>query len=251
MIDIKFLFLMILAFSPPVSSSLPESSQSYLLNHIHCEEQVFKTLGEWSEYYDWKKIKTSNGIQIIESQVKKKNPIIRLEVSTHHSLLIKKAKDKIFSKLFKPENCNPQMKLKYSTDQDVEIATPRQRESSLDFTDSKLEKLLKKSLEQSTSGIIYTWSPNMNLSITGADEIRSLAKKHGLELTLLHDSRASSRDIKSYNFVDSMKMRSKVLMDKGMEIHFPSILIYRNGVLGKYSRPGYDTKESLEKGVLK
>lgn len=245
MLRVSFLLLVNFIFVLPSFSDSSKEANTLLLNHIHCEEQVFKALGEWNDFYEWKKVNSLNGIQIVESQAMRNGPIVRLEITKDSSLLTKRSGNRVQSKLFEKKNCQITQR---STKQSKNL-TKINRLSS--FMNDDLEKVLNKSRLESSSGIIYSWSPNMNLSVVGAREITEISKKLGLELILLHDSRLSSEEIKPFKIKNSLSMRSRILMDKGMEIHFPSIIVYRNGILDRYSRPGYDNAESLVKRVLK
>ena len=55
------------------------------------------------------------------------------------------------------------------------------------FDDQSLQTLLSNSEMNQTSGVIWIWSPRMNLSIYGLSELKPIAALLDLELTVLVD----------------------------------------------------------------
>lgn len=55
------------------------------------------------------------------------------------------------------------------------------------FDDQSLESLLKNSELHQTAGVIWVWSPRMNLSIYGLSELKPIAALLDLKLTVLVD----------------------------------------------------------------
>lgn len=119
------------------------------------------------------------------------------------------------------------------------------------FTDKHLRVLLAQSEIKQSSGLIYIWSPRMNLSILGAHEIQVVAHKLNLEVTFVLDPAAVSEEVKEvvtqYPLLQQTpKLESETLIGMNMKIHFPSLIIYQNGKLLSISRPGYDEPERVE-----
>ena len=127
------------------------------------------------------------------------------------------------------------------------------------FSDESLQSLLAHSAENKTSGVIYSWSPRMPLSIRGVYELRTIAQKMGLEMQLVLDPSAVENEIQQSIaefplLAGTPRLKSSKLVAMSMMIHYPSLIIYKNGHLYPISRPGYDEPERVElylKRVLK
>lgn len=117
------------------------------------------------------------------------------------------------------------------------------------FQDENLEQLLKNSELNQTSGVIWVWSPRMNLSIYGLSELKPIAALLNLELTVLVDPYHPEMSLYDSQFEslfsESLVMSSKALEKYGALLHFPVLIIYKNGKLLLPNRPGYDEPERL------
>ncbi|MBL7543159.1 MAG: hypothetical protein JNL11_05050 [Bdellovibrionaceae bacterium] len=124
-----------------------------------------------------------------------------------------------------------------------------------EFSDLHLQHILETSRLQNTAGLIYAWSPRMPLSILGAEELSVLAAKLNLPLHIVLDPTALEDDVlataKNNFFLEhSPKLDSSILIAMNMKIHYPSLILYKNGQLLNPSRPGYDEPERLENYVI-
>ena len=108
------------------------------------------------------------------------------------------------------------------------------------FKDENLKKLLSKN----KNGIIYLWSPHMTISVQELSEIFLARKKIKAHFTILLDKNADMNLAKKMVTklklpIDYLlKMNSRELEEFGLTIHFPSLVIYKNGKLKKRI-PGY------------
>ncbi len=112
------------------------------------------------------------------------------------------------------------------------------------FDDSSLNQLLALSAQNQTSGVIWVWSPRMNLSGFGMTQLKPIAALLDLEVTVLVDPFLSEDEIRSSQYFEllqnSMVLGSQELIRRGGLLHFPVIFVYKNGELIKNGRPGYD-----------
>jgi len=117
------------------------------------------------------------------------------------------------------------------------------------FTDESLQSLLNSSEIHQTSGVIWIWSPRMNLSIYGLSELKPIAALLDLELTVLvdpHHPELSLYDSRyALLFKESYIMNSQTLEKFGALLHFPVLILYKNGKILLPNRPGYDEPERL------
>lgn len=117
------------------------------------------------------------------------------------------------------------------------------------FDDSSLKQLLAHSAANQTSGVIWVWSPRMNISSFGMTELKPIAALLDLEVTVLVDPFLSEEEVRSNKYFEILKnsqvLDSQELIRKGALIHFPVLFVYKNGQLLTPSRPGYDEPERL------
>lgn len=114
------------------------------------------------------------------------------------------------------------------------------------FTDNTLRELLSDSSDRQTSGAIFTWSTRMNLSLVGVAEIQTICNELNLDLTILLDPAISDQEADQVRkpfyeaTIPSYRLASEYLLKMGLRIHYPSLVIYKNGkIIGSF-RPGYD-----------
>ena len=112
------------------------------------------------------------------------------------------------------------------------------------FNDESLAQLLKNSELNQKSGVIWVWSPRMNLSIFGLSELKPIAALLDLELTVLVDPNHPELVVYNTDYAplmsQSLVMSSKILESQGALLHFPVLIIYKNGKILSPNRPGYD-----------
>lgn len=125
------------------------------------------------------------------------------------------------------------------------------------FTDDYFNKLLEFSAANHTQGVIYTWSPRMNLSILGIQELQPICKELNLGLIILLDPNISDKEAnkapKGFNeaTIPSYRLYSQQIINLGVLIHYPSLIIYKNGqIIGSF-RPGYDEPGRVRQYLLR
>lgn len=124
------------------------------------------------------------------------------------------------------------------------------------FKDTQLKELLANSQEKSLNRLIYVWSPRMPLSILGVEELSQIAYKFSLPLTVLVDPAAVESEIISSArgnplLKNSSRLDSATLVSMSMSIHYPSLVLIKNGKLLRPSRPGYDEPERVEDYLMR
>jgi hypothetical protein len=130
---------------------------------------------------------------------------------------------------------------------------PRAKYLGSVFSDTELEQILSKNQR----GFILSWSPHMPFSALALAAARKVAKAMNLRLTIVMDSGADpvaatkfikEKDLSS--FLDSEKLvrdDSEELIQRGLEIHFPTVIAYSHGQLSSHILPGYAEAELYEK----
>ncbi len=125
-----------------------------------------------------------------------------------------------------------------------------------EFTDQNLLKLLDNSGSKKASGVIYSWSPKMPLSELGVEELAEIATRLKIPLTIVLDPNVPEAEVLAASkgnllLKDSLKLKSATLTAMSMKIHYPSLVIYKNGQLLSPSRPGYDEPERVEEYLIR
>jgi hypothetical protein len=112
------------------------------------------------------------------------------------------------------------------------------------FDDNSLNQLLAHSAANQTSGVIWVWSPRMNISSFGMTELKPIAALLDLEVTVLVDPFLSEEEVYKNKYINllinSQVLDSQELIRRGALVHFPVLFVYKNGQLLTPSRPGYD-----------
>ncbi len=108
------------------------------------------------------------------------------------------------------------------------------------FSDKELSEFVLKN----KTGVIYVWSPRMDLSVKGISEIRKAAQDKKLPLLILLDKdvtpaeklkleKSVGKD--AVKTVDSFELRMR-----HAELHFPAILVFKNKKILSEVKYGYE-----------
>jgi hypothetical protein len=122
-----------------------------------------------------------------------------------------------------------------------------------EFTDIEVGKLIKESAQNRSTTLFYLWSPNMNISVKGVNEIKQVAQEMGMKLVVMADSSAADDRIKKTAMAEGWPwdygytLEADLLKSRNMGIHFPALIVLKNGELSESMRPGYDAPERLKK----
>lgn len=113
-----------------------------------------------------------------------------------------------------------------------EVATVPVKAPVDGFTDAELARTLKTS---QGGGVIYSWSPFMDHSVRGIKTIREVAEKNNLTLTLVLDPTVKEADAlkalkkEGITGVKLSKSHSFELQKRNTLMHYPNIVMYKNG----------------------
>lgn len=113
------------------------------------------------------------------------------------------------------------------------------------FTDAALARLLDAETLPGVSGILYIWSPHMPYSVQGLAEVLALGKR--LELTVVPlldpdaDAGLAARVVQARHLPREVlrPMRSNRLLERGVTLHYPTLVLFREGRLLESMLPGY------------
>lgn len=211
------------------------ASEGMLLSYIPCQNQTFEILMSWDAVFDWKRGLKFENVETIKSSLGEVGHWGQVKVEGRHITISKESPNLVQTYSLEEPACSTFLRTKIKNTANLK-----------GFTDESLKKLLNRSKKNKTSGLIYAWSPSMTLSIRGAQEAVQVAKELGLELTVIHDSRASQEEVSQAKIKNTEKLQSFELVRRNMEIHFPSVILYKNGDIINYARPGYDVPDRLK-----
>jgi hypothetical protein len=146
--------------------------------------------------------------------------------------------------------------------------SPMQRlDDKKNFTDHTLVEQMKKN----KSGVLYLWSPNMSFSYStgyGVDRngiglikkaVQQLGGEVALDIAMDPAAKQSQLDRILANPKVNQQLNASMLrpahslevMMRGMDHHYPSIIVYSNGRIGKGMLPGVATADGYAKFIKK
>ncbi len=144
-----------------------------------------------------------------------------LEKEAGHEVLVKESPyDRLIVRYSTSQKCAP------------EIATIALNAPTTGFTDAELARTLKNA---QGGGLIYSWSPFMDHSVSGIKTIREVAAKNNLALTIVLDPNVKEADalkaLKKEGITDVKltKMHSFEMRKRNTLMHYPNILMYKSG----------------------
>lgn len=114
-----------------------------------------------------------------------------------------------------------------------------------EFTDTDLQSVLGPDAPCGETGLIYVWSPHMPYSVRGLVEIRDLAAARDLTVIDLvdpHADAALTRHVSQHSGSAAPRlraMRSTKLYHRGVTLHYPSLVVFRDGQILEPLLPGY------------
>ena len=117
-----------------------------------------------------------------------------------------------------------------------------------DFTDPDLEK----ALQQQSRVLFYSFSPGMQLSVSGLNEIRNAASDVRAQVVFLLDPLTTEAELVASSIPADILLqiqyqKSRRLRDLGIQLHYPSVVVSGNHrlvgapIAGFKSREGYVT----------
>jgi hypothetical protein len=230
---------------PPILQSQDVSTLNFV-----CKAEALNTLSKWEPATGWKSVlvDSAEGAKAMHSPTSKVGVWLNFKTNRKETTLVRSTQDNAVSVHFKMPACTPGI----STEQfDAKLLQTKGRA----FTDSDLVNTLAASKAKNTKGIIYTWSPRMNLSVTGAKEAIDYAKKEKLNITLLADPEVPTQELESVMKAKGLpesavvRMGSSDLANRGILIHFPVMILYSDGKMINKIRPGYAEPKRFDQYV--
>ncbi len=200
----------------------------------HCHKEIKNLLSDWNASSDkWRAILASEGSLLYNKPTNMLSVWIEFQQKDSRTQFSKITPGNITNIVFN-EKCEKLL--------DV-IATkniPKTPANVVD--DKKLFSILNKDL----TGLIYSWSPHMTLSVRGLKEIQAIAAEKKLPLTVLMDSQSASELELAQKILDKEKIKlDKILIGSSMElyyrrthIHYPNLIVFKNGRIIDGMLPG-------------
>jgi hypothetical protein len=121
------------------------------------------------------------------------------------------------------------------------------------FTD----EALKAFIDKNQTGLIYVWSTGMPWSVEGIKHIRDAAKELNVPVKVVMSPLSDSKTVsallkeKKISREDTEIHASLEFVMRGMTIHDPSVLAFKNRQLSRWARPGREGKEMYVKYYAK
>jgi len=215
-----------------------------LLGGLRCHRQAQAQLKEWQNTGDWvKHITGLNGAVVLAS------PTARLASWTQVRINGREAE----LELVRPLGVQRvSFSAKCAADRRYANRAPAYDLRGR-FTDLQLAQILK----QNRRGLIYTWSANMPWSVEGIATVREAAKELKVPvfvvMTPTSDPRLTQELLRGRKVAsaDAVPHASLEFFMRGMVMHDPSILSFRDGKLARWARPGRESKARLVKYYAK
>ena len=135
----------------------------------------------------------------------------------------------------------------------TEIHTGLMNTGPTDFTDTDLAALLSRN----ERGIIYLWSPHMQLSLDGVRELNNLSEEFAVPLLVLLDPNAdigfaaSAARRAEIGKTPLRRVNSLELYFRNFTIHAPTLITYANGEITGPAAPGYRSPEHYRMMITK
>ena len=237
MINNFFLFLLLSLFSKIVVAQPTVDQQ---LNNIRCAKEVKSLVYEkWKANIQWQKLISTD--------------------SNHNQY---KSPSDNFGKwvylTFKPNTTQAALKtvdevliISWSNDCQKEITKKElkdgQRARKITSTPELENQDIQKIIKESKNGVIYIWSPEMPYSVKAIEQIEKATKKMNVKLDILlspnSDFNLAKKAANKHKLPKSYLRRhvSEELHHRGIDLHYPSLITYKNYSLNRFARYGYET----------
>jgi hypothetical protein len=216
-----------------VSINSHAKKSSTILNRIACTNNVLSTISSIGTPIKWKKVDEFSVSSTMETGER-----VTLKSRGEVSKLNIEAKNYKVDVTFESPKC--QLKINDFTS------------IGEGFSDENLTELIS----SNTKGAILLWSPHMSLSVYELVEMQEYLKSLKIPIKVLLDTNAdkdfSKNILKKYDLPLQYleRMNSRNLEKFGINVHFPSIVFYKNKKLVKRV-PGYNSEVKLNHLIKK
>lgn len=223
------------------------SAVSNALAHAKCASQVIELLKNWHSADEW-----IGGVENLDGGQNYRTPTDSIgtwiELTVYPDDTVEASRASIDATLTATWefSCTAVLKLKKHR--------PELLPTHGFFTDVDLQDFINKN----NSGIVYAWSPHMPYSVRGLPEARELARKLKIGFVAVLDPEASDQLTaqvakKHHIEQDDLRRYSSIELEaRGMSLHFPSLLVFKEKKFRGPMLPGYwDEVSALERHVKK
>lgn len=212
-----------------------------------CASQLYQTIGKWEPAQNWRTDSfTPDHLLILRASTEKADVNFAVTSSRGYTDLIRRTPLAVEAIRWREdEGCVPHLQL----------VTRDLHKKEAAFTDWDLAELLDHSFEKKQAGLIYVWSPHMNLSVKGYHEAEKVAQDKHIDFTPMLDPNAAmdmAKKVAHANHIPDVALRrfaADSLYHRNMIEHYPSFVVYRNGVIPGNARMGYDVPQALSNFV--
>jgi len=239
-----FIFFTLTGFSYQVSSFNQPSVADLLENQL-CKRAVNETLVRWKSEGDWKRTQSYEPDEHrFLTPTADLGHWIQLIISENGFEVNYLTARTIIKKRIRRSGCKVSSK--------VHLKAYDEKIIEENFNDKKLANLLKKQNE----GIIYSWSPTMPMSIEALGNIKRAAKKFNVPVTAILAGESGENYLKQFKSEykkhgfeqnDFQTMQSYELLMRGVTLHYPSVITFKDGKLLKKLQYGAENEENYEK----
>jgi hypothetical protein len=219
------------------------------IDKVACAKQVFHTLDGWEAPVSWRNLLSAErGVFGMTSPTKKIGTWISLVGEKNTTKLSRDTESTSVTFTFQEPSCMPQFQ------QATRLPASIRKDLPKAFGNSELTKLLT---QKPQPGFIYVWSPQMNFSVVGAKEALKVGKDLGMNVTLVLDPHADAalaeKTRAKYGLPKSalQPIASTELMQRGLLIHYPALMVYRDGELVEPIHAGYSPPDLLKAALQK
>jgi hypothetical protein len=209
-----------------------------------CGKQVLNLVENWSSKNHWhQQLGSLNGGHIYQSPTSNVGTWVRVVFYPDRSVEMNRINLGTRTTVTWKKTCEAQMR----------VQTAREPASVLEDTKFVTDHEIAEIVKSGKPGMIMAWSPNMPISYQGYAEGKKLAESMGLRFVAVVDPMADQDQTqamaKAHGIVaqDARPMRSVELMARGMNLHYPSVLVFAHGQIADSLFPGYWEKVSVLK----
>lgn len=228
-----------------ISGPLFTQSEKTIIDSLRCQKQVKEVLKDWRFTGEWSKHLSQEGNDGVVLNSPTRNFATWVSLKVH--------KEEVTMDLIRPLAAK-KISFNSSCQQETQLLTPKPAYSLKDrFTD----EALKKFIDKNQNGLIYVWSTGMPWSVEGIKHIRDAAKELKLPVKVVMSPLSDMKTVKSLlaekkiTKEDTEMHASLEFVMRGMAIHDPSVLSFKNRQLSRWARPGREGKEMYLKYYAK
>jgi hypothetical protein len=249
------IMLGLLVFGLPLSPSLVFGAENAtnkqfesLFSQATCGSAAKDVLKDWGILGQWHEMASSNSnTHVFQSPTEKIGTWVRVVFQKDHTVQATKLSWTDQTAVnWQTEKCVAMTPVKTVTRTIASMrANIEQEKHSLDRTKYVTDAEIAETVADGKPGMIFAWSPQMPISYAAYPEAKKLAESMGLRFIAVVDPNTNSADAKknaAAHGIDNDATRanhSVELLARGMDLHYPSLVIFNHGKIAKSFYPGY------------